>query len=109
MATRYLKSRARLLPSLLLIVFLRVACLTQDLEPRAFSRAPVGTQNIVVSYGYQSGDVFTDTSLPLSDVTVSLNSGSMGYAHTFGLFGKQANVAASAPYVYGHVRGRVFD
>jgi len=62
-----------------------------------------------MSYGYQSGDVLTDSSLPLSDVTVRLNSASMGYARTFGLFGKQANIAAFAPYVYAHVRGRVFE
>ena len=89
-----------------LLVFDRQA---QDLEPRAFSRAPIGTQNIVVSYGYQGGDVLTDSALPLSDVSVTLNSGSVGYARTFGLFRKQANFAAFAPYVYAHVGGRVFE
>lgn len=35
------------------------------MEPRAYSPAPTGTQFVVLSYGYQSGDVLLDSSLPL--------------------------------------------
>ncbi len=81
----------------------------QDLEPRAYSRAPVGTQNVVVTYNYQSGDILTDAALPLQDVAVSLNSGAIGYTRIFGLFGKQAAVSVFLPYIHGRVSGRVFE
>ncbi len=39
----------------------------QDLEPRAFSNAPVGLNFLVAGYGYSSGDVSLDSSLPIKD------------------------------------------
>ena len=81
----------------------------QDMEPRAYSRAPIGTQTVVAIYGYQTGEVLTDTASPLQDVEVKLNSASLGYARTFGLFGKQANVGVFVPYVRGTVSGSVFE
>ena len=81
----------------------------QDMEPRAYSRAPVGTQSILFTYAYQSGDVLTDTALPLQDVSVQMNSASVGYARTFGLAKKQANFGIAIPYIYAKVRGRVFE
>src|SRR5262245_22464554 len=81
----------------------------QEMEPRAYSPAPVGTQFVVLTYGYQSGDVLLDESLPLKDVSVKLNLGSVGYGRTFGLLGRQANVAVLAPYIWGTASGTVFE
>ena len=79
------------------------------MEPRAYSRAPVGTQFVLVTYIYQTGDVLTDASVPLRDVKVKLNSGALGYGRTFGLFGRQASATVLVPYVKGRVRGIVFE
>ena len=81
----------------------------QDMEPRAYSRSPVGTQFLVFSYVHQSGDVLLDSALPLRDVTVKLNSGILGYGHTLNLSGRQASVSVVAPYVVGRIRGTVFE
>jgi len=93
----------------ILIVVLGCAALAQEVEPRAYSRAPSSTQTVIFTYAYQSGDVFTDSALPLSDVSVNLNSASLGYARTFGLAGRQTNVGVFIPYVYGKVSGNVFE
>lgn len=93
----------------LLIIVLGKAAAAQEIEPRAYSRAPVGTRTVIFTYAYQSGDVFTDSALPLSDVSVGLNSASFGYAATFGLAGRQTNVGVFIPYVYGKVKGTVFE
>src|SRR5215203_6783584 len=93
----------------ILIVVLGCAALAQEVEPRAYSRAPIGTQTVIFTYAYQSGDVFTDAALPLSDVSVGLNSASLGYARTFGIAGRQVNVGVFAPYVYGKIKGSVFE
>src|SRR5215471_6761606 len=54
--------------TVLLTFFLWSNIRAQEMEPRAYSRAPVGTQFVLMTYGYQTGDVLTDASLPLKDV-----------------------------------------
>jgi hypothetical protein len=81
----------------------------QEMEPRAYSPAPVGTQFVVFTYGYQSGDVLLDASLPLKDVSVKLNAASFGYGRTFSLVGRQTNVAVLFPYLWGTAKGTVFE
>lgn len=81
----------------------------QEMEPRAYSRAPVGSQFIVFSYAYQTGDILTDAALPLRDVNVNLSAASFAYGRTFGIAGRQANVVLLAPYIKGRARGIVFE
>jgi len=81
----------------------------QEMEPRSYSRAPVGSQFVVLAYGYQSGDVLTDSSLPLTDVSVKLSSGSLTYGRTFGLASRQASATVVASYARGSATGNVFE
>jgi len=81
----------------------------QEMEPRSYSPAPVGTQFIFASYGHQTGDVLLDSSLPLKDVKVAFNAGTFAYGRTFSLFGRQANLAAVFPYIWGTAQGTVFE
>jgi len=81
----------------------------QEMEPGAYSRAPVGTNFVLVAYAYQEGDVLLDSSLPLRDVSVKFHSASVGYGRTFGLFRRQANVAFFMPYAHGKASGTVFE
>lgn len=99
----------RLLESSLLIAIYVSLATAQEMEPRAYSPAPVGTQFVVAAYGHQSGDVLLDSSLPLRDVSVSLNVATLGYGRTFNLAGRQANVAVLVPYIWGTASGTVFE
>lgn len=81
----------------------------QEMEPRAFSPAPVGSQFVLITYGHQSGDVLLDSSLPLRDVEVKFNAGSIAYGRTFSLVSRQANVAVLFPYIWGTASGTVFE
>jgi len=81
----------------------------QEMEPRAYSPAPCGTQFVLLSYGHQSGDVLLDSSLPLKDVNIKLNAASVGYGRTFNLGGRQANVAVLFPYLWGTAQGTIFE
>jgi hypothetical protein len=83
--------------------------LAQELEPRAFTPAPVGTNFVVVGYVRQTGNVFVDPTLPISDIEVVLNGGSLAFGRTFGLAGRQASVTVVAPYVTSTVSGTVFE
>jgi hypothetical protein len=81
----------------------------QEMEPRAYSPAPRGAQFVLLTYGYQSGDVLLDSSLPLKDVNIKLNAASVGYGRTFSLAGRQANVTVLFPYLWGTAQGTVFE
>ncbi|HKP68823.1 MAG TPA: hypothetical protein VJV05_06045, partial [Pyrinomonadaceae bacterium] len=95
--------------SLIFLLVLVPFATAQEMEPGAYSRAPVGTNFVLVAYAYQEGDVLLDAALPLRDVSVKLHSGSIGYGRTFGLIGRQANVAFFMPYVHGKASGTVFE
>ena len=69
----------------------------------------MGTQFVLLTYAYQSGDVLTDSSLPLRDVKVKLSSGSLAYGRTLGLAGRQATASFLLPYIKGDVSGTVFE
>ena len=95
----------------LFVLTLSFACqvLGQEIEPRTYSRAPVGAQSVVALYTYQTGDVVTDSNLPLRDVKVRINMGAFGYARTFGLAKRQLNIGIVVPYFRGKVSGEVFE
>ena len=77
----------------------------QDLEPRAYSASPVGTNFLIAGYGYTWGDVALDPSLPISDVSAKIHTGVLGYSRSFGLLGRQASAAAVLPIFSGKIDG----
>jgi hypothetical protein len=79
----------------------------QQLEPRAYSPAPVGVNFFGVSYANSSGDVVFDPSLPFSDVSANVNAVAPFYGRTFGIFGRLASIGAALPYAWGSVQGNV--
>ena len=81
----------------------------QELEPRAYSPAPVGLNFALVAYGRSTGEVLTDPSLPIQDIEAKLNVGVAGYGRTFGIAGHQASFVVAAPYIWGDVSGNVFE
>lgn len=95
--------------ALLLLLWLVAAATAsaQELEPRAYSPSPVGTNFLVVAYSRTTGGVVFDPAVPLSDVSARLNAGVLGYAHTFAAMGRQASVSLGLPYVRGTVEGNV--
>lgn len=70
----------------------------QDLEPRAYSNSPVGLNFVVAGYGYASGTVLTDPSLPLENVSNETHVGVLGFATTFGAFGQTGQFGLIVPY-----------
>jgi hypothetical protein len=81
----------------------------QDLEPHAYSASPVGLNFFVLGFGYSTGSVLFDPTLPVSNVKANLNIPAVGYGRTFGLLGRQALVTAGLPYVWGDISGDVAE
>jgi hypothetical protein len=81
----------------------------QDLEPRAYSAVPVGTNFLVVGYNRVTGSTGFDAASPIQNVQATIDSAVLGYERTFGLFGRQASAAVLLPYVHGDISGEVFE
>jgi hypothetical protein len=77
----------------------------QEMEPRAFSPSPVGVTFVVATYGRSTGGILTDPSLPVDDVDAELHAFVIAVGHTFGFFGRSANIGIAQPRVSGRFTG----
>ena len=89
-------------PSLLILITLILAASTvaraQDIEPRAYSNAPVGVNFLIGGYVYTQGSLPTDPDLPLTNSKLTTSSAVLAYGHVFELWGQSAKVNLVAPY-----------
>ena len=79
----------------------------QDLEPRAFSPAPVSLNIAAIGYGYSFGNVLLDPSIPLEDGTGKVHSLIAAYVRTFSFLGMSAKADAIVPFAFGDWEGRL--
>lgn len=61
-----------------------------------------------LSYLRSTGGVAVDPSLPLDNIEAEVNTASLIYARTFGLFGRSASIGFVLPYSQADVSGDVF-
>jgi hypothetical protein len=80
---------------------------SQELEPRSYAASPVGLNLFIAGFARSSGEVLPDPSAPVEDVEAQIDAVVVGYARTFGLFGRSASVAAALPFASGEVSGLV--
>lgn len=79
----------------------------QELEPRSYSAAPIGTTFLIAGIGGSEGAVLFDPSLPVGGVEADLTVATFAVGYTFALAGRQARVLAVLPVVAGHLAGDV--
>lgn len=82
-----------------------IAAGAQQLSPRTFWPAPIGTKVVIAGYQYAEGDVLLDPSVPLYGVDSEIHTGIIGYLQTFSLGGRTSNVLVEVPYSRGTTRG----
>ena len=98
---------AKLLIAGLVVLAGSPALRAQEMEPRAYSPSPLGTNFIAVIAGKTHGGILFDPAIPITDVKADLNLATIGYGRTFGLGGRQGLVVVVLPYAWGHVEGLV--
>jgi hypothetical protein len=81
----------------------------QELEPRAYSLSPVGTNFFVFALGWLDGAILLDPTLPIEDVHARIGLATAGYGRTFGVAGREAMITIAVPYGVAHVSGRVME
>lgn len=80
---------------------------SQDLEPRFLSALPTGGNFAIASYGFSSGNILVDNSLPIEDLNAHLNNFVAGYARSFKLFNRLTKFDVIIPYAFGRFDGVV--
>jgi hypothetical protein len=79
----------------------------QQLEPRAYSNVPVGINFMILGYGYASGAVLPDPSLPAEDVSARIHTTVAAYSRSLDLSGKSGQVSIFLPYARASVDGKL--
>jgi len=80
---------------------------SQDLEPRFLSNVPTGLNILLASYGYSSGNIMLDNSLPVEDLNAKLNIIGVAYVRSFKMFNKLTKFDALIPYSFANFEGKV--
>jgi hypothetical protein len=83
------------------------ACRAQDLAPRAYLITPLRSNAIIVTESPYHGSIDHNGVIPISDAMGTYNIPSLSYYHSFGFFGRSANVVAALPYGVGNFSGTV--
>ena len=79
----------------------------QELAPRAYWPAPVGTDVAVVAFQRNTGDIVIDPSLPIAGVESKIDYLQVGYQRFFNLLGRTASFQFNLPYANGSTAGTV--
>jgi len=74
------------------------AC-AQDIEPRAYSNAPIGVNFLIAGYAYTRGGVAFQ-SLPITNPNLDTSNAVVAYARVLDLWGMSAKFDATVPYTW---------
>jgi len=77
----------------------------QQLEPRAYSPAPVDLNIAGAAVYYTTGETLTDPTSPIQNVHSRIYTAMPYYGRTFGLFGRQASATLALPFADAEMTG----
>lgn len=90
--------RVRLAAAILALIALDAK--GQEIEPRAYTNAPVGLNFLVTGYHYSEGGVATDPALSVENTKVEVHSTFFAYARSLDFFGKSAKFDVVQPFAW---------
>ena len=79
----------------------------QELEPRAYSNAPVGMNFLLAGVGHSEGSLLFDPSVPIQGADAKVGLGVLGYARSIAVAGMSGKVGVVLPYARLHATGYV--
>lgn len=79
----------------------------QELDPRAYIKAPVRGTLLIAGYAYSEGGVLTDPTLPLENLEATISTTSLGVSRTFSLFGYSAQALVVQPFTWAEATALV--
>jgi hypothetical protein len=86
------------LPLALAVLAVPATVRAQDIEPRAYSNAPVGVNFLVGSYAFTRGGLSFDPSIPVRNAKLDTSNAVLGYARVLDLWGISGKFDVVVPY-----------
>ena len=77
---------------LLLMLFIPLSVVAQDLEPRTYSSLPVGQNFLVAAYAHSEGEIAPSPSVPIKDFDLTIDGYIGGYARSIDMWGKSGKI-----------------
>ena len=81
----------------------------QSMEPLSYSNAPIGLNFLIVGGTHQWGSVLVDPTLPVKDVTASVDTATLAYMRVIDFWGQSGSLAMVVPNAWLSASGEVFD
>jgi hypothetical protein len=72
----------------------------QDIEPRAYSNAPIGVNFLIAGYFYTRGGVSFDPAVPIDNAKLDTSNAVLAYATVLDAWGKSAKFDVIVPYTW---------
>jgi len=72
----------------------------QDIEPRAYSNAPIGVNFVIAGYAYTRGGLAFDSALPVKNPHLKTSNAVLAYARVLDFWGSSGTVSAILPYTW---------
>jgi len=85
---------------LLFVVVFAPTAHAQDIEPRAYSNAPIGVNFLIGGYAYTRGGVAFDSALPIKNPQLETSSAVLAYGRVLDIWGKSAKFDVVMPYTW---------
>jgi hypothetical protein len=70
----------------------------QDIEPRAYSNAPIGVNFLIAGYAFTEGAVPFDAALPIKNAQLRTSNAVLAYARVLDLWGRSGKFDVIVPY-----------
>ena len=71
----------------------------QSLEPRSYANVPTDMHFLVAGYGYSTGDLVFEPTVPIEDASVDTHIVAIGYARGLAILGRSASVSLVGTYL----------
>jgi hypothetical protein len=81
----------------------------QSMEPLSYTNSPIGLNFLIGGYGYQTGNVLVDPSLPLKNVKATVDNAFLAYSRVLDFWGQSGSLALIVPYAWLSASGDVFE
>jgi Putative MetA-pathway of phenol degradation len=81
----------------------------QSMEPLSYTNSPIGLNFLIAGYGYQTGNVLLDPSLPLKNVKATVDDAFLAYSRVIDFWGQSGSIALVTPYAWLSATGDVFE
>jgi len=99
-ARRPATARSTMALAAALLMALSTNARSQDIEPRAYSNAPIGVNFLITGYAYTRGGIAFDTSLPVTDPNLHTSNAVIGYARVVDFWGTSGKFDVLVPYTW---------